>query len=222
VRARAEGSSRIEVDDEFTVVGRSRIPAWPHREAAAHPGRPEELLPHVSPLALVRVALANGHGVDGKSRSARGAECLVGGGEQDFAILGLAKGDHRRPARGGRQQGSAVSQLDATHQGADFGRQDLGGLGLCFDLDFDPGGQRITRLLASRRRRLRASRILRLRLTEGFSWYLRRLISCRMPAVDIFCFRIFIAVSMESRTSTSRGRPSSVSKQTSRWTGSIS
>src|SRR6185295_18398421 len=33
-----------------------------------------------------------------------------------------------------------------------------------------------------------------------------------MPSLDIFCFRIFIAFSIESRTSTSSGRPRSVSK----------
>src|SRR5262249_47989971 len=36
-----------------------------------------------------------------------------------------------------------------------------------------------------------------------------------MPSLDIFCLRIFIAFSRLSRTSTSRGRPSKLSKRSS-------
>jgi hypothetical protein len=215
--AGAEGPSGIEIDDELAGRGWSWIPAWPNREAAADARGAKELLPHVPPLALVGLALANSHGIDGQARLARGGQRLVGAGQHELAILGLAQRDHGGAAGRRGKQRSGVAQLDATYQGTDLGRQNVGGLGLCLKLDFEPDGQRITRLLASRRRRLRASRILRLRLTEGFSWYRRRLISCRMPSFDIFCFRIFIAFSMESRTSTSRGRPSNVSKQSSRW-----
>ena len=170
MRAGAEGSPRIQVDDEFAGWCLSRIPAGADGEAAANPCSAEELLPHIPPFALIRRAFAHDHRVDGKARRARRVQRLGRAGENEFSVLGVAQG-HDRATSGFRgEQGTGIAQLNTAHQRSDLGRQNLGGLGLCLNLNFDPGGQRITRLLASRLRRLRASRILRLRLTEGFSW----------------------------------------------------
>jgi hypothetical protein len=166
----AEGPSRIQIDDKLAGRRRARIPARANGETATHTRGAEELLPHVSPLALVGLALADGDGIDGKSRRSCRVEHLVSAGKQELAILRLAQRDHGGATYSRRKKGAGIAQFNAAHQRSDLGSQNFGCLGLGFNLDFEPGGQRITRLLASRLRRLRASRILRFRLTEGFSW----------------------------------------------------
>ena len=169
--SRPEGATRIQVDDQLACRYCYRVPARPHHEAPPHASGAKELLPHVAPLALIRAALSDYHRIDRKP------------GRSGLAPWRAAAADSTADRSGGAHSATTVArpdavarrvpgiaQLHAPDQGTDRRRHDLGGGSVYLELNLKPRGQRITRLLASRRRRLRASRIFRLRLTDGFSW----------------------------------------------------
>jgi hypothetical protein len=168
--ASAKGAPGIEVDDEFTSRRCAGIPTGANREPAADSRGAKELLPHVSPFALVGLAFAHGHRINRHACRPQAGQRGVGSFDHEVSIFGLAQRNHSGAPRRRGEQGARITQFHSSHQRPDLGRENLSGLGLGLELDFDPDAQRITRLLASRRRRFLASRILRLRLTEGFSW----------------------------------------------------
>ena len=136
----------------------------------------------------MRFALAHHDRVDRQLGLARPRAHRFDGRQQLAEPLGRAQG-HDGGAPGlGADQRPAVADLDPAGDLPDRVRHQLGRLERDLNLDLRPNrsrhlshlaldrvsasserAQRMTRRLASRRRRFRASRILRFRFTEGFS-----------------------------------------------------
>jgi len=94
-----EGHPRIEIDDEFTRGNLSRIPARPYGEASADTCGAEELLPDIPPLIFVRLALTNGHWIDGDSGRTRSGHGFAHSVEQRLGSVGLTQSTKQaRPA----------------------------------------------------------------------------------------------------------------------------
>ena len=115
-------------------------------------------------------------------RHARGAQARAGGldlGDDLVLDVGRALREDQRPPTLDAKDGLGVADLDPARQRADGVSEHLGRGRRNLDRELDPIAwtrgraqaqrQRTMRRFASRRRRLRASRILRLRFTEGFS-----------------------------------------------------
>ena len=181
VAAGPERAARIDVDHAIGRRRRRRVPARPNDEAAADAQRAEVLLPDVAPLVLVRLAAARRRSGRARRPAARRRAQAASTSADDLGLQlrRALRQDQRRarprregssPRRGSRPRPSARRRRQpALRPRADRER----------DRELDPArgrrrrahasAQRTMRRFASRRRRLRASRILRLRFTDGFS-----------------------------------------------------